>query len=240
MRSTSSLVLALVLAGTSCAEQARGQPLKPRLEALAAAGSAEAAYHLGMIHHLGLEGTRDPKKALALFRKAAKAGDPLAAYKLGCYYDGQGDGLIEEDLQLALRYKLVAAEAGYALAQHDVAMLHYRLKNAEQTLAWMNKAAAQGWQQSLMALASLYNVGDGIVQDRAKTLAYFAIAQRMSGEPPSEQQRAWLRSYEQQTSAADQARAQTMAANWRAAPTALTLKALSGQKAAARLVAGTK
>ena len=89
--------------------------LQTRLESLAQRGSAEASYHLGMIYHLGLEGeARDYRRALGHFRRAAEGGDPLGAYKLGCYYAGQGDGVIPADAEQALRYKLVAAEPAMA------------------------------------------------------------------------------------------------------------------------------
>lgn len=231
---------ALTTSAPACAKQSGNRPMAPQLTVLSEAGNAEARYHLAMIHHLGLEGSRDAITALALFRSAADAGHPLAAYKLGCYYHGQGEGLVQDDPALARLHKTVAANAGYAPSQHDVAMLHYEAGEAALALAWMNKAAAQGWQQSLMALASFYNVGEGIEQDRAKTLAYFKVAQQRGGKPLTEPQRKWLASYERETSAADRQRAGKIAADWKPAPTSLTIMALSGQKAAARLLAASR
>jgi hypothetical protein len=222
------------------AEPNREDRLLPKLEAIAATGNAEALYHLGMIRHLGLEGKRDPRAALALFRRAAAAGDPLAAYKLGCYYHGQGEGLVENDLDLALTHKMKAAQAGYALAQHDVAMLLYEKQQPQAALAWMSKAAAQGWPSSLSALASLYNVGRDIPQDRAKTLAYFKLSLSRAGKGASEAQRAWITNYERETTPADLRRAKAIVAEWRSRPTSLTLSARSGQEGAQQLIANAK
>lgn len=214
--------------------------LTPKLESLAVTGNVEALYHLGMIHHLGLEGKRDPKAALALFRKAASAGDPLAAYKLGCYYDGQGEGLVENDPDAALSHKMKAADAGYARAQHDVATLLYVRQQPQAALAWMNKAAAQGLPESLSALASLYNVGDGIPQDRAKTLAFFTLSLIRANAAVSDTRRAWIEKYARETTPADLERAKEIVSAWQPRPTALTLSALSGQEAARRLIANAR
>ena len=88
---------------------------------LANKGDAEAQYHVGMMHNNGIGTQQDPKQAFEWFQKATASNDPLGAYKLGCYYDGQGAGIVPSDSNEALKYKLVAARAGYALAQHDVA-----------------------------------------------------------------------------------------------------------------------
>ena len=92
--------------------------------ALAHKGDAEAQYHVGMMYNNGIGTQRDSRQAFEWFQKSAASNDPLGAYKLGCYYDGQGAGVVASDADEALKYKLIAAKAGYALAQHDVA-LHY-------------------------------------------------------------------------------------------------------------------
>ncbi len=74
--------------------------------------------------------------------------------------------------QLALRYKLVAAEAGYALAQQDVAVEYGRKGEVSTALTWIQKAAAQGWADALAMYASVYRGVPGVPQDRAKTAAY--------------------------------------------------------------------
>jgi len=103
-----------VVPGAGCAQER--STIVPALTRMAEAGNAEAAYHLGMAYQTGGGVAVEPEKALAAFRLAAERGDPLGAYKLGCFYAGQGGDVLAPDLALALRYKMIAAEAGYALA----------------------------------------------------------------------------------------------------------------------------
>ena len=65
--------------------------------ALANKGNAEAQYHVGMMHNNGIGTQKDPKQAFEWFQKSTAAGDPLGAYKLGCYYDGQFAGVVPTD-----------------------------------------------------------------------------------------------------------------------------------------------
>ena len=78
------------------------------------------------------------------FKNRLRPNDPLGAYKLGCYYDGQGEGVVANDKNEALKYKLIAAKAGYALAQHDVALLYARQENFEEAMKWWKMAGDQG------------------------------------------------------------------------------------------------
>ena len=98
--------------------------------ALADKGDAEAQYHVGMMHNNGIGTRQDPKQAFEWFQKSTASGYLLGAYKLGCYYDGQFAGVVTTDLNEALKYKLVAAKAGYALAQNDVAVLYNQTRKS--------------------------------------------------------------------------------------------------------------
>lgn len=228
-------VAGLLLASVLFAAPACGQDgLIPSLERLAASDNAEAIYHIGMAYQTGTGVVADPAKALDAFRRAAALGDPLAAYKLGCYYDGQGAGLVEDDPVEALKHKLIAAEAGYALAQQDVAGLFVREGNHEAALAWFEKAAAQGWPGALMAMASVHNDAEGFRPDAAKTAAYYHIfLERTDGD---REQRDWLAEFESGMTVEDRTRAAAIVRDYRPVPTAITLKALSGQRAAEALV----
>src|SRR4051794_11946135 len=117
--------------------------------ALADKGDAEAQYHVGMMHNNGIGTAQDPRQAFEWFQKATASSDPLGAYKLGCYYDGQGVGIVPLDEAEALKYKLVAARAGYALAQHDVALLYDQQGNPEEALKWWKAAGDQGYPRAL-------------------------------------------------------------------------------------------
>lgn len=228
------IVAVVALAAAAGSANAQEASVIPSLERLAEADNAEAIYHLGMAYQTGSGVTEDHPKALAAFRKAAELGDPLASYKLGCYYDGEGEGLVETDPALALKYKLVAAEAGYALAQQDVGILYAQSGDIPAGLAWLEKSVAQGWSGGLLTLASVYNGAPGVTPDAGKTAAYFQLFLSRSEATPN--QTAWLKSFEENLSSEDRKRAEEIVRDYRPAPTQLTLKALAGQRAAEVLV----
>lgn len=208
--------------------------LAGQLVSLAEKGNAEAAYHLGMMKHLGIGGPKDEMAAFDLFRKAAEGGDPLGSYKLGCYYAGQGEAIVEPDPALALQYKLVAAEAGYALAQHDVAKHYFDAGETDLALEWLTRSAGQGFGDALRALASLHN-SEAIPKDAARTYAYFTLYLARIATP-SDKQKAFLSEFTSKMSEEDKARGDRVIADWHAEASPLTVKALSGLRAAEALV----
>lgn len=173
MRLVRLIAVALVFA--SCSAPAQSPRLADRLSALARGGNAEASYHLGMLYNNGAGVAQDNERALALFRASAEGGDPLGAYKLGCYYAGQF-GVIEPDEDQALRYKLVAAEAGYSLAQLDVAILYYLRGSYGEALRWFEAAGRQGEPQALYNLSVMYRDGQGAAPSRARSYAFFRLS----------------------------------------------------------------
>ncbi len=233
MRLIAGMLAVAVLALPGCG-RAQDAGFIPALERLAKAGNAEAIYHLGMAYHTGSGVPEDHAKALDAFRKATALGDPLGAYKLGCYYDGQGAGLVEPDAKLALQYKLVAAKAGYALAQQDVGVLYAQSGDVPTGLSWLERSAAQGWSGGLMALASVYNGATGVKPDAVKTAAYFQLF--LARSESSEAQAEWLKGFEARLSPDERRRVKEIVGGYSPAPTQLTLKALSGQRAAQALV----
>lgn len=213
------------------------QQLAQKLVSLSDAGSGEASYYLGMLHHLGMDGVaKDTRKAFDLFKQSAERGDPLGAYKYGCYFDGQGEGVVKSDPKLALRYKLVAAEAGYALAQEDVAAHLFADGDKTGSLRWLERAAAQGSPTALMALGGLYAGmappgAPSVTRDAGRGYAYFLMAARDVPQMKSalEPELAKLTSDERK-------RAKEIEAKWQPKPTALTLKVFEGFKPAERLI----
>ena len=176
---------------------------------------------------------KDQKRAVAYFREAADLGDPLASYKLGCFYDGQYD-LIEPDANLALMHKLVAAEAGYALAQQEVAGPFYRRDDLISAIKWLERAVAQGTADSLAAYASIHNGAPGVGKDPVKTAAYFRLfLQRIEG---SSAQRNWLKEFEAKMTNAERKRASEIVSQYTPQPSALTLEAFSGARATKALI----
>ncbi|MVT51214.1 hypothetical protein GPL17_12010 [Bradyrhizobium yuanmingense] len=191
--------------------------------ALANRGDAEAQYHVGMMHNNGIGTQQDRGRALEWFQKSAAANDPLGAYKLGCYYDGQGAGVIATDADQALKYKLVAANAGYARAQHDVALMYDRQGNSEEALKWWKLAGAQGLPEALFGLSRAYSAGKGTPRDLSLSYAYFKLS-----KVPAKN----VNEMASMLSKPELEKAEKMVAEWKPQPTALTLKAFAGFTAA--------
>ena len=85
-----------------------------------------------------------------------------------------------------------------------------------------------------MALASVYNGAAGVKPDAAKTAAYFQLF--LAHSEPSDKQTAWLKNFEDHLSPEDLKRTAAIVRSYRPKPTALTIRALSGQRAAQALV----
>lgn len=231
-----AMVLAVMLA--SCNAAAQSTPdLVPRLQELASAGNAEASYYLGMSYHLGIGVTKDQAKALSLFKRGTELGDPLAAYKLGCFYDSQGEGVVEPDAEAALANKLIAAKAGHALAQQDAAALYATKGDMKNSIMWLERAVAQGWPDSLYTYAFLQRGYPGVSPDRVKAVAYLRLYLARRDDADA---RAALTADQAKLSRDEEARAAAIVADYRPTPTALTIKALSGQRAAEAFVKSTR
>lgn len=224
----------LLMSVTACGK-AEAEGLVPSLERLAEGGNAEAMYHVGMAYQTGSGVKEDKAKALDAFRKSAEKGDPLGAYKLGCYYDGQGEGLVANDAALALKYKLIAAEAGYALAQSDVASVYGRKGDVPAALKWLEAAAAQGYPGALEMLTALYYGSlPGVEPDTAKAVGYFRLF--LDRTKPTDRMRDWLAKVESGLSPDEKKRADDMVRAFQPKLTPLTIKAMAGQDAAEELV----
>jgi len=216
-------------------EQEATPPLVGQLMTLAEQGNAEARYHLGMFYNNGVGVPRSPSQALSYFRQSAQGGDPLGKYKLGCYLVGQFgdiDGLTLDTRQ-GMALKEEAARAGYALAQYDVAGFYFKQNNAEQALAWLQRAAGQGYRPALFAIALLYSEEDLPVYDPVKAHQYFLLLPDSAGGERLEARR---KNIEKALSDAQKAQARKQAAAMEFASTVLTQQAQAGQDRAKKLV----
>ena len=191
--------------------------------ALANKGDAEAQYHVGMMYNNGIGTQKDPRQALEWFQKSAASNHPLGAYKLGCYYDGQF-GVVAADSNEALKYKLISAKAGYSLAQHDVALLYGRQENFEEAVKWLKMAGDQGSPEALYKLSGSYFEGKGAPKDLSLAYAYFKLSNVAPKKKVNEMAAILSRP--------ELEKAEKLVSGWKPQPTALTLKAMSGVRAA--------
>lgn len=191
-----------------------------------------------MVYNNGIGVTKDPRRAFEYFKAAAEAGDPLGAYKLGCYYAGQFPGAVPPDEALALKYKLVAAEAGYSLAQDDVATIYLRRDDYAHAMPWLLAAGRQGNGHALYNLAASYKEGLGVPKSIGRTAAFFRLAHLAANGRigPGAQQS--LDEMTGQMSPEERAIAAEIGPEWITGPTALTRQAVGGQERAETLARG--
>ncbi|MBR7778991.1 tetratricopeptide repeat protein [Undibacterium rugosum] len=196
---------------------------------LSSAQLAELQYHAGMLFNNGIAGaTKDPAQALFWFQKSAAGGHPLAAYKLGCYYAGQFPGVIVTDDTQALHFKGIAAEAGYSLAQHDVALLYQKQGDWKRALSWYQKAADQGLFSAMIRLAWLARLQPEA--DKQLAYQYLLIAQNLQPEQTKAKPEFLqvLDDLQARLSDPQKAAVDQFVRQWRAAPEALSLEAAQG------------
>ena len=113
---------------------------------LAAAGSAGAGYHLGILHLYGMGGAAfDQVRALRLIQDAARNGYPPAQTFLGLLAE-QGDGsMVLADERLALDWYTHGAHGGHCAAIRRVAKAYER----GELSAAADASEAAGWRARL-------------------------------------------------------------------------------------------
>lgn len=210
-----------------------------KMSELAKNGNPEAQYHAGMMLNNGIGVTQDPKQAFIWFEKAAQSGDLLASYKVGCYFGGQFKGVVPTNEEKSFQYKLVAAEAGYSLAQHDVGNAYFRRNEYDEGIKWWGSAAKQGDFMSLYNLSSVYTEGKAVPKDNVRAYAYFKLAKLFSEDRLSVETQRVLDGRKDSMSAAELERAEQIVSQWKPERTPLTIKA-SGGIEAARSLANTR
>lgn len=238
MRNFLILILLLLSANISFAND--DQILFTELTQIAEAGNPEAQYHLGMLYNNGIGTEKDLAKAFYWFEKAATAGDPLGHYKVGCYYSGQGEGVVTLDETMALKHKLIAAEKGYGLAQFDVALIYYHNKDISKAISWWEKSANQDHPDSVQALFSLYYSGIDIPKDATKAYGYLKIIEKNIGEENKAKIQPQLDKLRNELSPTQVKGAESFANNWSPQKTDLTIKALGGKRESWHIVNNAK
>lgn len=125
-----------------------------------------------------LKAQQETPNPIAELQKRADAGDAKAQYELGrSYRDGKG---VTKDAVKAAEWFLEAANQGYSEAQSAFAEMllqgHVIEQNYAGAIEFFEKAAAQGDGGAYFNLGLIYQSGDGIPPDLAKSEAYFVKA----------------------------------------------------------------
>ena len=228
-------ILILVLLLGACGKN-DDKPLFLEIQKLVNQGNPEAQYHLGMMYNNGIGTDKDPNKAYEWFTKAESSGDPLGAYKLGCYYAGQFAGVWEEDAEKSLQYKLIAAKAGYSRAQHDVGNAYYKLENHDEAINWWRLAAQQGDPGSIYNLSLVYREGKVTQENKILAYAYFKLANLNTVQKVNKKAQENLDEYASTMTSKELEEADELVSTYKAEPTVLTQKAYAGLEEARKLI----
>jgi TPR repeat protein len=213
------------------------EQLVDRMQQLAERGDARAHYHLGMFYNNGIGVSKDLHRAYRSFVAAAAAGDPLGAYKVGCFSAGQFPGVVPLDMEQALRQKLRAAEAGYDLAQSDVAQMYLKRSMGGEARPWLERAAAQGHAQALYNLSAGHAKGQWPEADAALSYAYFKLAHLAASGQVNPRAQSSLDEMERSLSPEQLQRAQDLVSAWQPRRSELSIRAKNGLSDAESLAA---
>jgi len=232
------LVAALAMATLSCAavavENLSREAMFSKMSALASTGNAEVLYNLGMFLNNGIGTPPDHAAAFRRFSEAAAAGHALAAFKVGCYLHGQFPGTVPADDAEGQQFKLRAAEAGYDLAQRDVALHYARQGDAATAQLWFERASHQGDLASTAHLA--HRLSGDESADKVKGYALLQLLQQRMPQPSKELLER-LAALDGQLSADEKTAAAALRAAWETDPSPLTLQARAGLKGVPALIA---
>ncbi len=151
-------------------------PLSLRTAALA--GDPVASYTIADRILAGKGVARDPSKAARWYEQSAKAGQPLAEFKLGVLYE-RGDEGVTADRSRALGWYQKGAEHGNVQAMHNLAVLFTAQAGGEpdyaQAAKWFEQAANYGLKDSQYNLAVLYENGLGVTKSVMTAYKWLAI-----------------------------------------------------------------
>lgn len=197
------------------------------LHVMAERGDAEAQYHIGMMYNNGIGVSRDMHKALEWMQKSSHIGHPLAHFKLGCYYGGQG-GAVPVNDEKALYHYLIAAEAGYSLAQGSAGLYRLKKNDFDEAFRWLKAAADQGYPNAFLLLSELYYSGKGVLRNPVLAYAYGRLAQSGVDETFKKEAKQQLDKVVKQLSPAQQERAEHFVRKHEVKLSPLTIKAGSG------------
>ncbi|HEY1544171.1 MAG TPA: tetratricopeptide repeat protein [Xanthobacteraceae bacterium] len=128
-----------------------------------AAGFAPAAFNLAAIYHEGLGVPVDPQRSIALVRRAADGGLPLAMNALGYRYT-QADG-VAKDLSEARRWFQKGAELNDPDSMSRYALCFWGglggEKNRDEARRWFQKAAEAGSPSGMTDYGEMLLSGEG-------------------------------------------------------------------------------
>ena len=119
--------------------------------------SSEGDFALGLMYYKGAGVKRDPKEAVAYFRRSAVQGHAGAQYNMGLMrLCGKG---VKKDLRKAAHWFYLSAEQDNARAQYNLGLMYARgdgvAKDRRKAVRWLARSAQQGNGQAIKKLKVL-------------------------------------------------------------------------------------
>jgi len=138
-------------------------------------GESEALACLAYLYRFGVGVTKNAKRALAYYRRAAELGDPEAGFcAADMYRSGEGS---RKDLRTAVRYFRNAAERGSADALASLGYMHWYgqglRKDRPAALKLYRSAARLGSADANHNLGQAYRTGAGVPRSASAAFRYF-------------------------------------------------------------------
>lgn len=155
------------------------------LQQLAARGSADAQFELG-VRLLGGEGLpKDVTKAAEWLQKAAAQQHPAAMNAMGTLCE-EGAG-VPKDGKKAIEWYEKSAKYGFPLAQMNLSEAYENgkgvAKDEKKAVEWLEKAAHQDFPQAQAAYAWRLEHGQGVAKDNVMAAAWYLKAAQQGFVP---------------------------------------------------------
>ncbi|CAE8670527.1 unnamed protein product, partial [Polarella glacialis] len=141
---------------------------------------ADALYNLAVQYEYGLHGTPlDLERALDTYERSAKLGHHFAQNNLGLLLRDCGE--VDSDFKGPMDWVAAAAEAGFAVAQKNLALMLAYGEVVEQEEAaavlWMRRAAAQFEPEAAYYVGEFHRQGfGGLEQDSAAAAQWYELS----------------------------------------------------------------
>lgn len=140
------------------------------------AGQPDCMLRVAAAYLAGREVEKSEEKGREWLKKAAEAGNPLAAVELSARIMKDE----KPDLLLAYTYLLSASNAGLPVAQNELGLLYVSgklgLSDPAAGVAWFTRAAKSGQAAAQNNLATLYERGMGVPVDYASAGQLYSLA----------------------------------------------------------------
>ena len=121
------------------------------------------------------------KKAYEKAMSLANGGDPSAQFVVGKIFD-YGNGGVEQNQEVAVRWYRRAAEQGYPGAQFNMGnccqLGEGVAMNKEEAVYWYRQASLQGDADSQYMLGLCYASGEGVTKNARKAIEWFKESSR--------------------------------------------------------------